>query len=519
LAHGAPEDSECEDATGPAILRPADIGLFTSFIQAANSLEVHPEIAENFPSCQENLPEQREKLLLLASQLDFPPLKAQENRWFRNALDGGESIPANISRDEACGRDSLLGELEIRLSRPTERYNAFVRRLNLFVKIHSTLMAELGVYESKQKAKSLLNCVDSEDFFNNDGSVSEEAYDGVVKKCVEETESSELLWKDLETIRASDSIAAGLNCIMDEESAVEVARNMEIAKKVSKALEKTYEKGSAFLATQAKAMPLQLNKVQTLRSKFSKWRCSDWRKGRDTALMKAIPKLHTDSERYGTGFYIRGEKGKTELVTAQHVGFNEGSHQNKNLLSIKGEGTIAIDFPVEPGSYHATGDIIKTKVDSQDSALAVVDSDFHPQLGQTIRISGYPGSRKGEFSTVSCRYLGVGNGSAESEDSKFIGSDREAYFLHCPAVEDKLAGMSGGPAMLDDGKVLGLVGAHSLVNNVVAIMPLGRDEQGKVHIGFQKIFHTPHCYKDLLLSGGPKPCQVIPGLTYETNIP
>jgi hypothetical protein len=263
-----------------------------------------------------------------------------------------------------------------------------------------------------------------------------------------------------------------------------------------------------------KRAPTQLAQIKKSLRALGNRKCEEWEKAEAKKIEISVRRLLSE-DGHGTGFVLAGPGGKPELLSARHVAYRGESTESVRLypLAITPEKNPrhGIEFEVKPGLYDRSRDLIKRSLSSAPASFtAVADGTVIP-AGEKVTIFGYPANREAKFTSHSCQVKGIGR-------NVFDTPSAESYLLICPGAETHIGGMSGGPVTNGKGEVIGVVSAHNPITNVVIVQPVSRNPKGENRFGFQNTFLSSACFDDADTTKA-KPCQVIPGLTYEESLP
>ncbi|MGE3260661.1 MAG: serine protease [Bacteriovoracia bacterium] len=230
--------------------------------------------------------------------------------------------------------------------------------------------------------------------------------------------------------------------------------------------------------------------------------------GRVCTLEKILPALQEatslarapDTMYQGTGFHFSAQ-GKHFFASAQHVTGSGEDKYDEELHSLVIDYNPELHFfPRAVERFDFAADAVIKEIKSTKAPLRLVDAKKKPAPGQNFYLAGFPGIRGSKFSTFRCRFLGYG-------ENVRGGS---AYLLHCPA-DGFLDGLSGGPAVDEEGRVWGIVSNHAERADVVSVAPLAEGPGGKPVIGIQGTFLSDLCYGSIKELDPPHRCQIFPG--------
>lgn len=230
---------------------------------------------------------------------------------------------------------------------------------------------------------------------------------------------------------------------------------------------------------------------------------------------------YTDSkgEGTGTGFFVRTSPAGSVFVTAEHVAFSGEKSRAPRTLKVtdheqKATEYEALRFEQKPGLYDFAHDAVQmTAPAAADAFLPAAEGEL-PKLGQEFELLGLAsrpavlGGWEPAYVRYRCYFAGIDRGLR----------NEASYAFHCPTRNAPGGGSSGGAMVDDQGKVWGIISGGISAEKVVAATPVSLGKGGVLNFGFNHSFHFSHCLNIAKLSDA-RPCQVIPGLTFEKSVP
>jgi hypothetical protein len=211
----------------------------------------------------------------------------------------------------------------------------------------------------------------------------------------------------------------------------------------------------------------------------------------------------------GTAFYVKAPSGRF-LVTAAHVvGLDTSSPSGDSTVMTSEKGGLVTKrsgkvetFSIVPGMHDKERDINFKNAPGKGEALEVARADEIPHVGQKFFVNGFPGVAEGKYMTYECTFIGFGPAMPDRKDV--------AYELDCPG-RPELGGISGGPAVDENGKVWGVNSAAPKYSSHFSVAPLSVGTDGLLKIGIQQVFLSDNCFS-LNGAGSTEPhrCQIMP---------
>lgn len=263
-----------------------------------------------------------------------------------------------------------------------------------------------------------------------------------------------------------------------------------------------------YQATEAGLSELQAEYVEFKKARIAT-RCAPLISTWKANVEQATARLTSDFSS-GSGFYVRTLQGRF-LVTAGHVSKVGPTIPQSELSAFSLHGTkyqkSKETFAGNTGSIDLGRDIIFRPAVGTGAALSVIGDTKIPKLGQKFYISGFPGVADKKFTTYACSFVGFG--------PRLSGEKDAAYVVECPG-RPSVAGISGGPAVDEQGRVWGVISSQSRFTSYIFIAPLSADAGGKLKIGIWQTFVSDLCLKNLNSQIGR--CEIMPNL-YEESVP
>lgn len=469
--------------------------------------------------CQETLADKKKDILTWTNFLDqnVNHMAASEEKWAQGIL--SRKVPMDAGEEVACEQWRDLDELSDFYQRARIRKEGFEEKFVDVAMAVKALRAEKEIFAHPKKAKELIACIDD---YMEQGPVSvAEEYDPESdllerrEACFEQVGASTELIQAVELMEMDSSgTALSLACALDPGARAAAMENLRLAEKIESGLKTLITDGSNYFDALNSIIPGRFSQIAAHRDALAAWQCPAWLAAEGKKWESSIRKLQGVNI-HGSGFVLKGPRGKRELVSARHVGFEKSGLEANKLVMLgihaEKQPRHGIQFEVKPGSYDRGKDLIKRELSSARTAFTAVAEGTVVPAGERVRIFGYPANRDGKFTSHGCEMRGIGR-------NQFDTPSAESYLLSCPGAESHIAGMSGGPVTNAKGEVIGIVSAHNPITNMVVVQPVSRNAAGENLFGFQRPFHSENCFAEADISR-PKPCQVIPGQTYEKSIP
>jgi hypothetical protein len=405
-----------------------------------------------------------------------------QNQWsFR--LDLASLAPVTLGEDLTCKRKNQLKfALEARETQKNETLNDLKAFNTLEI---GTVIEFLKVFNSD----SLLFCHDHCSSFSEASALCPDRC-GLSEER-ERQAYSKLKNEKLNALRPWNKV----NCDMDVEFKEDVLHStykgshrdlFEAIEKLKASAERTTERSATYVAK----LDRDIEKIRSELKKFpNPQKCN-------SELSELLGEIEgaTVSQNNGTVFYAQTISSLAAPVSAEHVFPVNSRGSSTRFENGMWPFTRSGEFPNTPGHVDVDQDVVVGKLSKRGQALKVVGPNQEPVRNQEFVLAGFPGIRKGAFTSFRCYFDGYSESKIELVD-RDTPSRSPQYVLRCPTLENHLGGMSGGPMVDRDGKVWGVITAGSLKGATAFVSPIYKDSTNRIQTGFAKPILSKDCLR------------------------